>query len=534
MSDKSEKVNREKETNKEKEGSDDKDKATVEEKEEVVSVPKKDTKQDDSPDKAATKTDEGPRSEEKSTSSKESKKEQNREDRKERKKEKSPLSSKNKLKKKLDKHQEKLDRERQQKNEAAQAAKNTESKFNRRSIIEESDSSNDESSAGGNKSGRHGGDSGVKRTSDIIPDVNKLASDKILDKLHFELMKSLSQKCLNHERAVTCLNEMKDYLTSDNLRKNPDVFISVKKIRKYKKDDAVQQRAEELFNIMKSLVTSNTDVSEQLSSKLQEERKKRHSEVTPQQNKTASQASEGSQVSATVAASSLEKDSTKTSYIELSGDANSAEPTAGKSDKTGSEVVVQADEKVAPPADEPDGNQSQTTLSEQNDIINHVNGVTKNDTADPKPTPDDSSSTKSEEKTKEKLIGANKPAVQYFFMRGSSEPQPTETSTNHETAMEVQESNDVAVVSASENGHNSIVVDLNGGGHTPTRDEIEDSAYGDQSTKMNVTESNKVNDIEMSDATGVSQISKSKIASSVVAGTVASGDGIDIDSALGI
>ena len=489
--------------------------------------PKKDAKLVDSEDdpekspktadKELVKSEQSAKSEEEKSSPKKESKKEEKEDKQKREKEKSPKS---KLKKRLEKHQEKIDRERQERKDAAAEKAKTdkvESKFNnRRSIIEDSDSSNDESTSGSKSS--------VKRTSAIVPDVHKLTTDKILDKLHFELMKSLSQKCLNHERALTCLNEMKDYLTSDNLRKNTDVFISIKKIRKYKKDDKVQHKAEELFNMMKSLVTSNTDVSEQLSSKLQEERKKRHSEA-PQQNKTpGSETSDGSQVSVTSTATN-DKDSKASSILAPIDDATNVE--AAKNGDQNESTAVQSENQVESSIEGED-----SIRKVESSKLDNVNN-TANDVNDAKTDADGQSSTPEQSISLNK--GSNKPAVQYFFMRGSADAPPVAGSP--EVPMDVDTSYDVTNVASEENGRGSNSVDQNGG-HTPTRDEIEDTANGDHSLKsepMLTETTNSVKDLRMGESMDVSsQPLKTKSATNVVPTSVSAADGIDIDSALGI
>ena len=238
-----------------------------------------------------------------------------------------------------------------------------------------------------------------KMKSAIIMDAHKLSSDRVLDKLHFELMRSLTQKSLNHERAVTCLTEMKDYLTSENLKKVSDVFTTIKKIRKYKKDVAVQQKAEEIFNSMKSLV-SHAD--SEVINKLVEEKKKRHSE--------AAKPHEGAKTDSETHA---EVKSVQTEAAEVNPEA--AKETTKESQPKESEVLLVQSQATAKTQSEKDEHDSKLpTEANKKEDVSDLNSHQETDEKEVE---------KEEENPKPLVSASTKPAVQYFFLRGS-EPDP--------------------------------------------------------------------------------------------------------------
>ena len=360
------------------------------------------------------------------------------------KREKSPNSS-NQLEKKLKKHKERLEKQKLEKERLAEQKE-------RKPLIEESDNSSADE-ADNRKS--------KKPTSAIVMDVHKLSSEKVLDKLHFELMKSLTQKNLNHERAITCLTEMKDYLTSESLKKVTDVFISIKKVRKYKKDAAVQQKAEEVFNVMKSLVTnSDTDVL----SVLAEEKKKRQSEATK------------SQVSPAVGPEPSESTNAVAERSEnISSTVSGQDSTAPKQEPASSEPT----EKVSKTTEQPKvTEQSVTEKASENTSNDQPTEVVEG-----KQEATESENATGDEVQKALPSSGTKPAVQYFFMRPAEEgaeddndnKDPQSVIGDSEAKSEAETSSQASSSSSAEiNGHGDKTNSINGS-LTPTLDEKDTS-----------------------------------------------------------
>ena len=330
------------------------------------------------------------------------------------------LSPKSLLNRKLEKHKDKLEREKKLKELSKERAKECEansSSKTRKPLIDDSDNSSNE-------------DESTRKSqtpaSSIVEDAHKLSSAMVLDKLNFELMKALSVKHLDHERAKTCLSEMKNYLTSNTMAENSDVVTSIKRIRKYKKDKTIQEKAEEICDTMRSLLkTADPDVV----NKLAEEKKKRHSEMISKQatNQTSSDAGNKSHVES-----------------KPSGDDAPSEAAAKLSSEESSEVV-------------------ETSKAEVTEVL-IVNTETASSNEPEKPTFDhkEEEEEKLVEESKEakaKVVSSEKPAVQYFFMmRGA-----TNDGKDSEKNVDVSSKDTVIDV----NGH------LSNGAKTPTRDELQ-------------------------------------------------------------